>query len=165
MIDRLFSTTRGELHGCTKQDAILSNGWIYCKAKHDCDALSTSTSKSITSITSKKSLRIWVPKFPSLDSRLYVWRDQQQIFTVGLSSLFAFLFLRSHGAGSAHYSCNGANQLEAGEATGRRLDKLGRAVGSNSLLRRSHAAPTQNSRGIVFPQCPGLSLRVGTLNA
>ena len=47
MMGRLSSTTRGALHGCTKNDAILSSGWIYRKAKHDCDALRTSTSKCI----------------------------------------------------------------------------------------------------------------------
>ena len=47
MMGRLSSTTRGALHGCTKKDAILNSGWIYRKAKHDCDALRISTSKCI----------------------------------------------------------------------------------------------------------------------
>ena len=41
----LSSTTTGALHGCTKKDAILSDARIYCKAKHDCDASRTCTTR------------------------------------------------------------------------------------------------------------------------
>ena len=105
-IGRPSSTTGGALHGCTKEGAILSNGWIHCKAKHDCDALG-STNTSLSSGGCRfRVFRSWFSdSFQTLDSSLqlsmvrhFFSTTPMKLFNTTISGMIGRPFSTTRGA-------------------------------------------------------------------